>query len=161
VRFVRETRSLVLALLFVSLGGWLLHLRIHPLPLNPSTASNPANWIPFVFGLVSVLASPILLSLRRTVVLGYLINGMSVIVGIILMLSISLSHLPNPLTFVGLVLNTTFPDAILLFGKLFVGHQIFLHHHPKGMGRMFTVGWWTRHFVYLTTLFTIGHFIWR
>jgi hypothetical protein len=161
VKFVRETRLLALALLFMSLGGWLLHLRIHPPPIGPAGGHNPANFIPFIVGLVSVCATPILLSFARTVIIGYLINGVSVILGTILMSTLSLSGLPQPLTPVTLLLKTTFPDVVLVFGKLFVGQQILLHHHPRGMGRMFTVGWWTRHFVYLTSVFTIGHFFWR
>lgn len=161
MKFVKETRALALALMFVSLGGWLLHLRFYPLPLDPEGTYNPANWIPFLFGLVSVLVTPILLSFARTVIVGYLVNGMSVVVGIILMSTLSLSGMTSPVTFGSLVLNTTLAVMLLLFGKLFVGHHIFLHHHPRGMGRMFTVGWWARHFVYLTVVFSIGHFIWR
>jgi hypothetical protein len=161
MKFVRETRLLVFTLMFMSLGGWLMHLRIHPPPIDPDGAHNPAFWIPFIFGLINVFVSPILLSFARTLIIGYLMNGISVVIGIILMSTLSLSGLPHPLTFASLVLNTTFPVMILLFGKLFVGQQILLHHHPKGMGRMFTVGWWARHFVYLSVIFSIGHFLWR
>ena len=161
MKFVKETRLLVLALVFLSLGGWLLHLRIHSLPVGPDGSTNPANWIPFVIGLLNIVVAPILLCYARTVIVGYLMNGISVIIGTILMTTFSLSRLPDPLGFGGLVLNTTFADTMILFGNLFVGQQILLHHHPRGMGRMFTLGWWTRHFIYLSVVFTIGHFIWR
>jgi hypothetical protein len=161
MKFVRETRLLVLTLMFMSLGGWLLHLRIHPPPLDPDGAHNPAFWFPFIFGLMNVLVSPVLLSFARTVIIGYLMNGISVVIGIIMMTTLTLSSPPSPLTFESFVLKTNLAVMILLFGKLFVGHQILLYHHPRGMGRMFTVGWWTRHFVYLSIIFAIGHFIRR
>jgi len=161
VKLVKETRSLALALAFMSLGGLVLHVRVHPSIIDPDGTGVPANWIPFVAGLVGVFVTPFLLSLPKTVIVGYLINGMSVILGTILMSTKSLSAMPVPLTFGALLFKTTFSDILLLFGKLFVGHQIFLYHHPAGMGRMFTTGWWARHFFYLATVFAIGHFIWR
>lgn len=164
MKFVRETRLLVLALVFLSLGGWLLHLRTHPLPIWSDGSTVPAasaNWIPFVVGLLNILVAPILLCYARTVIVGYLMNGMSVIIGSILMAVFSLYRLPHPIVPGDLVMKTMFPDIMLLFGNLFVGQQILLHHHPNGMGRMFTFSWWTRHFVYLSVIFALGHYVWR
>ena len=161
MKLVKETRSLALALMFMSLGGLIIHVRVHPSIIDPMGTGVPANWVPFVAGLIGVFITPFLLSLPKTVIIGYLINGVSVILGAVLMSTKSLSSLPVPLTLGDLLFKTTLADILLLFGKLFVGHQIFLHHHPAGMGRMFTPGWWARHFLYLGAVFAIGHFIWR
>lgn len=164
MKFVRETKPLVIALFFMSLGGWLLHVRTHPLPVWQNGATIPgvsANWIPFLAGLLSILVIPVLLSFAKTVIIGYLANGMFVILGTILMTTYSLYHHPDQITLENLILKTMLADIVILFGKLFVGHKIMLHHHPAGMGRMFTPGWWTRHFLYLSLFFTLGHFIWR
>jgi hypothetical protein len=42
---------LVVGLFFISLGGWLLHMRIHPI------SKLALNWVPFVAGLISVTAA--------------------------------------------------------------------------------------------------------
>ena len=58
----------------LSFGGWLLHARIHPIQLSPDFPQNPANYLPFIIGLVNILCVPFLLSFARTFVVGYLIN---------------------------------------------------------------------------------------
>lgn len=88
--FKKELRKPILALLFLSLGGWLLHFRIH----HPS--ANPSNFVPFIFGLLNVLVTPFLFNSKKTVLLAYLINGLGVIVGAIAMAHFSLSTLPTP-----------------------------------------------------------------
>ncbi|MEJ2725671.1 MAG: hypothetical protein P8175_13705 [Deltaproteobacteria bacterium] len=56
---------LILGLVFVSLGGWVLHGRIHP----PSEL--PLNYIPFIAGLIGMILVPILFLFRKTVAYAY------------------------------------------------------------------------------------------
>lgn len=151
----KEIRKDILALFFISLGGWCLHVRIH------SVSDSPSNFAPFLSGLVSFLAVPILLSHRRTVLVGYLLNGFSVIIGSVLMAHFSLSSPPDTLSIGSILFQTTLADIFILMAKLFVGQSILLHYYPNGLGRMFTAAWWARHFCYFSVVYSIGHFLLR
>lgn len=153
--FKREIRGPIWALLFLSLGGWMLHFRIH------HVSGNPSNFVPFFFGLVGVIVTPQLFNHRKTVVIAYLLNGAGVIIGTIAMAAFSLSGLPHPLTLTGVIFRTTLADIFILLPKLLLGQMILLHFHPQGLGRMFTTGWWTKHFVYFSIAFSLGRLLWR
>ena len=151
----------IAGIVLLSLGGWLLHLRAHPVSFDPADPSNPALLVPFVAGILSVVAAPALLAVRSTFVVGYLWNGMSVVVGTITMAALSVSSPPSTLTAGGILLGTMLPSILLLLPKLFLGQIVLREYHPNGMGRLFTAGWWARHFVYLGAVFSIGRLIWR
>ncbi|HEX7402350.1 MAG TPA: hypothetical protein VF369_09245 [candidate division Zixibacteria bacterium] len=153
--FKKEIRKPILALIFISLGGWMLHFRAHPITADSD------NLLPFFLGLVNVIITPILFNHKKTVLLAYLINGIGVIVGSIAMAAFSLSHLPEPLTFTTLIFKTTLADIFILFSKLFIGQAILSYFYPAGLGRLFTTSWWVRHFCYLSIIFALGHFLWR
>jgi membrane-bound ClpP family serine protease len=153
--FKKEIRKPILALLFLSLGGWLLHFRIHPV------SNNPSNFVPFVLGLVNIIITPLLFNRKKTVIIAYLINGLGVIIGGIIMAHFSFSVLPKPLTFTNIIFKTALGDIFILFSKLFIGQTILLHFYPTGLGRMFTPSWWVRHFFYLTIAYSLGHFLWK
>ena len=157
----KELRLPILALFLLSLGGWLLHVRAHPVSFDPANPSNPAFLLPYVAGLLGIVAGPLLLNYRSTFVVGYLLNGMSVVIGAITMASLSLAHLPSPLTPQGMLFGTMLSSILLLAPKLPLGQIILYHYHPNGMGRLFTTFWWTKHFIYLSVVFTLGHFLWR
>jgi hypothetical protein len=143
------------ALFLIALGGWLIHLQRHPF------AGNPPNYVPFVFGLVSIFFVPIWLSFKGTFLIGYLLNGFSVVIGVVVMATFSISGLADPITFSGLMLKTTLPHNLILLSKLFIGQMVLVHYYPTGLGRMFTAWWWARHFVYVGTVFAVGHLLWR
>lgn len=151
----------IAALVALSLGGLILHARTHPVSLDPANPSNPANVVPLVLGAASVVAAPILLSFARTFVVGYLLNGMSAVVGAVAMASISVAHPPAPLTAASLVTDTMLSSVLLLAPKLFLGQIVLRIHRPGGMGRLFTAAWWTRHVVYVGAVFAIGRLLWR
>lgn len=60
----------IATLVSLSLGGLLLHARVHPVSLDPANPSDPASAVPLVLGIASVIAVPILLSFSRTFVVG-------------------------------------------------------------------------------------------
>jgi hypothetical protein len=153
--FKKEIRKPILALLFLSLGGWMLHFRIHHISANPS------NFVPFFLGLVDIIITPQLFNHKRTVLIAYLFNGIGVIIGAIAMATFSLSALPDPLTFTSIIFRTLLADILILFSKLFIGQMILSHFYPAGLGRLFTPSWWVRHFCYLSIVFALGHFLWR
>jgi hypothetical protein len=155
MKFKSEISNLIFSLFFISLGGWMLHFRIHPI-----IDSNPAHYVPFVFGLLNILFVPFLLNSKTTFLPGYLINGFGAIIGVIVMTAFSLSALPSSLTISNIFFKTTLADIFLLLPKLFLGQLILLHYFPTGLGRMFTNSWWIRHFFYLTIIFAMGHILW-
>ncbi len=157
----KETTGLIAALALVSLGGWLLHYRIHSVVPDAAGIREAENFVPFSVGLVSVLLTPVLLWFRRTLILGYLLNGMSAVIGMVLMTYVSVEGLQAPLTLGSVFTRTLLPDVLIAFAKLFIGQRILLTYLPSGMGRMFTPGWWTRHIIYISVVFTLGHLIWR
>jgi hypothetical protein len=161
ISFKKELYIPVLVLALLSIGGLLLHLRLHPVPFGAGRGENPANLIPFVSALLGAVAVPILLSRARTFIIGYLINGMAVVIGTITMAHMSIAAPPYPLTFPAIVTNTSIPYIVLLFPKLLVGQRILFYYHPNGMGRFFTAWWWLRHFAYLGGIYTLGHLLWR
>jgi hypothetical protein len=151
----------IASIVLLSLGGWLLHLRVHAVSFDPADPSNPANAVPFAAGFLSVIAAPALLMSKRTFVAGYLWNGMSVVVGTVTMASMSVASPPSPPTFGGVMLGTMLSSILLLLPKLFLGEIVLRQYHPNGMGRLFTAGWWARHFVYIAAVFSIGRIVWR
>ncbi len=116
--------GLLLALFLVSLGGVLLHYRIH-------TLDKPANIIPFLCGLISMTVVMVMFFYKKTAAYAYLINGMIVILGIITMAHFSYTHFVLPFTLKKLFVNTLFADIALLAGKFFLSKAIYETHFIK------------------------------
>jgi hypothetical protein len=154
---------LILGLVFVSLGGWVLHGRIHP----PSEL--PLNYIPFIAGLIGMILVPILFLFRKTVAYAYAINGMLVIIGTITMAHFSLAHRPESFTLVTVAQRTLLPDIAILFVNFMLGKVIFElellrgEDTPARHGRFFrypNMGWWGVHLFTLSAVYTLGHLLW-
>ena len=156
---------LILAIFFLALGGWLLHLRIHPF------AKDPGNYIPLVAGFISVIIIPVLFIFRSTTPFAYLLNGMTVIIGTITMTHFSIQNPPQVWTLQTILLGTLLADIILLWGKFAIGKAIFemeiTLNHPEDTvrsGRFFrfpNMGFWFAHVVTLTAVYIIGRYFWK
>ena len=123
--FRKQVCMPVLALVLISLGGLLLHLRIHP------PANEWENWVPVVFGVLSVIVLPFMFSSRRTVALAYLINAVTVVAGIVAMSWYSIEHWQGPVTWRAVLLNSTLADNLVLLAKLPLAHVILRHFRGK------------------------------
>jgi hypothetical protein len=156
---------LILAIFFLALGGWLLHLRIHPI------AKDAENYIPLIAGFISVFAIPVLFIFRSTISFAYLLNGMTVIIGTIAMTHFSIEKLPQKWTLQTIFLGTLLADIILLWGKFAVGKALFelelavnQPEAPMRSGRFFrfpNMGFWFVHVVTLTVVYMIGAYFWK
>ena len=159
---------LVAGLAASALGGLLLHTRIHPV------AGNPANLIPLLAGLLSVIVIPVLFCYRRTLVWGYVLNGFTVIIGTVVMAHFSLVHWPRPVALPTLLptlfFNTLLADIMMLWGKFFIGKALFdlelfgydAAHEKKGVWWHYpNLGWWLIHLAAVSTVYTIGNLLWR
>ncbi|MGD0168440.1 MAG: hypothetical protein ABSE54_01795 [Smithella sp.] len=158
-------RTLLLSIFFLALGGWLLHLRIHPL------AKDAENIIPAAAGFISVIIIPVIFMFRSTISFAYLFNGMTVIIGTITMTHFSIENPPPAWTLQTILFGTCLPDIFLLWGKFAVGKALFdmeaVVQHPDDPvhgGRFFrfpNMGFWYAHVVTLTTVYLIGLYFWK
>jgi len=163
-RRVYVKTTLIIALIAVSLGGLMLHIRIH------SAATNPANMIPVLAGILSIIAVPLLFAYRSTIHYGYMINGMLAILGTIIMAHFSITNWPVPATFATVMLKTLLADILILWTSFFIGKAIFdlemFGYDPirprKGVSwRYPNMGWWIVHLAALSIVYALGHLLWR
>ncbi|MGD0274790.1 MAG: hypothetical protein ABSB79_01865 [Syntrophales bacterium] len=155
---------LLCSLFFLGLGGLMLHSRIH------SLGTLPGNAIPFVSGVLSVSIIPLLFYYRKTVAFGYLLNGMTVIIGTIGMALFSLKNPPEIWTLQTILFKTLLADMILLWGKFAVGKALFELELASRLdqttrrGRFFrypNMGFWWVHLIALSMVYTLGVQIWK
>jgi hypothetical protein len=157
--------TLILAIFFIALDGWLLHLRIHPI------AKDVEHYIPAVAGFISVFVIPVLFIFRSTIPFAYLLNGMTVIIGTITMAHFSIENPPQVWTLQTIFMGTLLADIALLWGKFAVGKALFELEltvnepdAPMRSGRFFrfpNMGFWFVHVVTLTTVYIIGGYFWK
>ena len=122
--FEKQIRAPILALFLISLGGLLLHLRIHWPPKEVSV------WLPAIFGVVTTFVLPFMFNNAKTVAWAYLINLAAVIAGTIAMAYFSFGNWQGPVTIKGLVLQTTLADILILWAKLPLAQIILRYWRP-------------------------------
>ncbi len=123
--FRKEVCMPILGLFFISLGGLLLHLRIHP------PTDEAYNWIPVVFGVLGVIVLPFLFNSPRTVAVAYLLNAVSVVAGNGAVTWHSIEHWQGPVSWDAVLLKSTLADSLILLAKLPIAHTILRHFRPK------------------------------
>lgn len=157
--------NLLCGYLVISLGGFLLHARIH------DPGKDAENYIPFIAGLFSVLVLTALFSCRKTVPYAYLLNGFIVIIGTVTMARFSyekMAESPAPATLYAIIFQTTLADILILATKFYLGKALFdLAFTPvEKMGAPVATtrywrypknGFWLVHFVFISALYLIGH----
>ena len=122
--FKKEIRAPILALFFMSLGGWMLHFRLH------APGESTFNLVPFLCGLIMTLVLPFLFNYRRTAPWAYLLNMAAVIVGTVTMAYFSLTHWSDkmPVTWENVLLKSTLADILILLTKVPLGEIIRKHY---------------------------------
>jgi hypothetical protein len=124
-------RALLGALFLMALGGLLLHYRVHPF-LAPDQGH--AGEVVFrgqflaatLLPLLDLVVVTALFARRSTAPLGYLLNGMVVIYGTVLMGHFSMATLapkaPSPADW---LVKSTFPDIAIAAGDFLVGSALY------------------------------------
>lgn len=144
--------ALVAGIFFLSLGGVALHYFVHP------PAKAPYGYVPFYVGIFSSAVIPWLFCFRKTIHLGYLLNGFTVIIGTITMGHFSLAVKP------------IWPDLFILWPKFAMGYALFHlelfnleSQTPKGakFTRYPHFGFWLVHLAMLSAVYTLGNLLWR
>lgn len=123
--FIKEIRNAILALIFISAGGLLLHLRIHPV------SKDLLNVLPLIIGTVSVFVLPFMFNNRQMYLWAYVINLLSVVAGTIAMAGFSLRHPPEHITLISIILQTTLADIMILAAKLPIAESILQYWQMK------------------------------
>ncbi len=123
--FKKQIRMPILGLFLLSLGGLLLHLRIHP------PKEEAFNWIPVICGAVSVIVLPFLFNWRWSVAVAYLLNVAVVVVGTVTMAWHTIEHWKGPVTWDAVLLQSTLADILILLAKLPIAHSILRHFRPR------------------------------
>lgn len=116
--FREEIRWPIWALVLLSAGGLLLHVRIHP---PDATAF---NWIPLVVTAFNVFVLPFMFNLRKFAPAAYAINWGTVIVGTVTMAFYSIANWQGDVTVSKILMYTTFPDILILGARLPMGEII-------------------------------------
>jgi len=156
--------TLLFGLFFLALGGWLLHLRIHPL------AKGQFYLIPFISGIVSSIFLPFLFCFRPTLAWGYIINGFLAIIGTITMTQFSILNFKGPVSLENIILNSTLADIAILWGKFTLGKALFDLEFLKSdtdtasKGRFFrypNMGWWWVHLFAVALVYALGKIFWK
>jgi len=127
-------RVLLLALFLLALSGLMLHYRIHnfmvPDKLNPGAVLfDKTRFLSFIFPLVDVFLVTLLFTSRKTVVYGYLLNGLIVIYGTILMAHFSIAEITvKSVPFQAWFLKSTIPDIGVAWADFFIGKALYDLH---------------------------------
>ena len=134
-----KKQTLLMALFLFASAGLLLHFRIHNFmvedPLHPGIFSFNASLLPAsLLPLLDVFVVTTLFMSRNTAVYGYLLNGLLVIYGTILMTHYSLSEITvRSLPIQAIFLKSTLPDIFIAWGDFFVGKALYdLYMKEKG-----------------------------
>lgn len=157
---------LVVALGCVSAAGLWVHLLVHPL------GAKPVNVIPFISGLISVIAVSVFFFIRRLVPFAYIINGMLVIIGTITMAHYSVKYIPTPFELSMILNRTLLPDIVILWTAFFIGKGLFEIEMtnaknmdaPRHKGRFFrypNTGYWLAHLAGMSIVYTLGYMLWK
>jgi hypothetical protein len=129
----RTMRHLLLtALVLMAAGALYLHLRIHPFLVpdkeNPGQTLFVGSFLAAsIFPTLDLVLVSLLFTARRTAVYGYVLNGMIVIFGTVLMTHFSLVKLgagPSQPLYL-LLFNSTLPDILLAWADFLVGATLY------------------------------------
>lgn len=156
--------TLLGALIALSVGGFLLHVHIHPV------AQNSSNIVPVISCVLSIIVVPLLFSFRKTIAYGYVLNGFLVIIATVTMSHFAIVHWPSPATLKGIILNTTLADILIVGSKFFIGKSLFdlatYGYDPDKVRQGETyrypnMGWWLVHLVAISIVYFLGNVLWR
>jgi hypothetical protein len=121
-------RALLFALFLLALGGFMLHYKIHPFMVadNGTAHFSGTFFLANIFPLVDVVLVTVLFLFRKTAVYGYLLNGLIVIFGTILMAHFSIAGLmTDPIPPSQWIMNSLLPDIGIAWADFFVGKALY------------------------------------
>jgi hypothetical protein len=114
----KDIRMLTQAFVLLSVGGLMLHIRIHP------PAASLFNWIPVAFGAVNILLLPLLFRRADTAPYAFMLCCITVIAGTIGMAYFSIVEWKEPVTLYNVLFKSTLADIIILAVKVPLGYVL-------------------------------------
>ena len=115
---LKDIRMLILAFVLLSVGGLMLHIRIHP------PAASLFNWIPVAFGAINILLLPLLFRRAGTAPLAFMLCCITVIAGTIGMAYYSIVEWKEPVTLYTVLFKSTLADIFILMMKVPLGYEL-------------------------------------
>jgi hypothetical protein len=161
-------RALAISGIFcMGLGGLLLHAKIHWIFSGDQLL--PTNLIPLVATLVSVIAVTALFATGKHSAEAQLLNGMTAVIGIVVMTHYMLALSAGDYQLSVLVLQGTLADSLILIGKWALGQMLFEIDADRQAGRALKdigkrpawwrylrPGWWLIHLLAMAAVYTVG-----
>jgi hypothetical protein len=130
--------ALLTVLFLLAVSGLLLHLRIHFFmvldKLHPGEfIFDNTKLLASLFPLIDVIVVTALFMSRKTAVYGYLLNGLIVIYGTILMAHYSIAEIAaKSIPFPAMIIKSTLPDIGIAWADFFVGKALYDLHMKSG-----------------------------
>jgi hypothetical protein len=126
-----KKNTLIIALFLLAISGFLLHYRVHPF-LTPDKVSqgafifNKSNFLASLFSLIDAVVVTSLFLSRKTAVFGYLLNGLIVIFGTILMAHFSIVDIiAKSIPVASWLTRSTLPDIGIAWADFLVGKSLY------------------------------------
>jgi hypothetical protein len=123
--------TLIIALFLLAISGFLLHYRIHAY-LIPDKVTvgififNKTNFLASLFSLIDAVVVTTLFLSRKTAVYGYLLNGLIVIIGTILMAHFSIIDImAKSIPMASWFTRSTLPDIGVAWADFLVGKSLY------------------------------------
>jgi hypothetical protein len=123
--------TLLTALFLLALSGLMLHYKIHNFIIEDGLIPgnftiDKTRFLASLLPLIDVVLVTALFMSRKTAVYGYLLNGLLVIYGTILMAHFSISQMiTTSIPFHSMLLKSTLPDICVAWGDFFVGKALY------------------------------------
>jgi hypothetical protein len=126
-----KKNTLLTVLVLLAVSGLLLHYRIHNFmvadKLHPGVfVFDGTKFFATLFPLIDVILVTALFMSRKTVVYGYLLNGLIVIYGTVFMAHFSLAEMAaKSIPLQAMFLKSTLPDIGIAWADFFVGKALY------------------------------------
>src|SRR3990172_1291290 len=124
-------KVLLAALFLLAVSGLMLHFRIHNFMVEDKAAPGmylfyKTNFLAFILPLLDVFLVTLLFTSKKTAVYGFLLNGLIVILGTVLMGHYSIAEIiAKSLPPDQWILRSTLPDIGIAWGDFFVGKSLY------------------------------------
>ena len=126
-----KKNTLIIALFLLAISGFLLHYRIHAF-LTPDKINqgvfifNTTNFLASLFSIIDAVVVTSLFLSRKTAVFGYLLNGLIVIFGTILMAHFSIVDImAKSIPMASWLTRSTLPDIGIAWADFLVGKSLY------------------------------------
>jgi hypothetical protein len=136
-----KKQTLLLALFLLAGSGLALHYRIHnfmvPVKTDPGgLVFDGTKFLASLLPLLDVVLVTALFTSRRTAPYGYLLNGLIVIYGTVLMGHYSIAEMTaKAIPLEAMIMRSTLPDIGIAWGDFFVGkalYDMYMQAHSPG-----------------------------